>query len=436
MLRALSLAFTHSPSCVLLIDSNGVVCFANSAFRAATGCEGSGLTGASITELGHAKTRDNALWRAIETACPWTGQLSLTVGGRPYAGLTSLTPMTDRSGLCRYVLCASERLRLEASSEASAYAQRPTTLVLVVDLDGTILYIDRTVPGITREEAIGSTVFEYVPADHHVRLRSYLAQVVETKSSITFEIPSVGPYGTVLQYRTHVGPIERDGEVVALSFVSWEISEQPPEIEDRYRFLADAGMEGLIIHERNTIIDANPAVCEMFGYECSDLIGRQIADLFAPSSRKLVQRASFYQSGALREATGVRSDGASIRVEVCGKSLPHSSGLATVIAVRNVVRRAGRGASRPTAAGVRRARVAHHGSRSRTREPVDLSIRELDVLELLAQGMTNRAVSDKLQLSARTVDHHVSHILGKLGVPNRTAAAMAARRKGLLGHDK
>jgi len=332
---------------------------------------------------------------------------------------------------------ASDALGPQASGEvAGSDAARPATIVCVVDLDGTILYVDRTVPGISREEVIGSAIFEYVTADNHEPLRSYLAEVVETKSSVSYEIPGIGPYGVLIQYRTHVGPIERDGEIVALSFVSTEIGEQPPKIEDRYRVLADAGMEGLIIHDRNTIIDANPAVCEMFGYDCADLVGRQIKELFAPPSWSLLQRASFYQSGALREATALRSDGSPFRVEVCGKSLPHPSGLATVIAIRDITKRGRSSRSRQAPSGSQRVSGLRRAARKAPSAPVDLSIRELDVLELLAQGMTNRAVAERLQVSARTVDHHVSHILGKLAAPNRTAAAMTARRKGLLRHDK
>jgi DNA-binding NarL/FixJ family response regulator len=61
-----------------------------------------------------------------------------------------------------------------------------------------------------------------------------------------------------------------------------------------------------------------------------------------------------------------------------------------------------------------------------------LTRREQEVLEVLAGGATNTAIAAELHLSERTVAHHVSAILSKLGVPSRTAAAQAARRAGLL----
>jgi DNA-binding CsgD family transcriptional regulator len=62
-----------------------------------------------------------------------------------------------------------------------------------------------------------------------------------------------------------------------------------------------------------------------------------------------------------------------------------------------------------------------------------LSPRETEVLELVAAGLTNRAVAARLVLSERTIDRHVSNILGKLGVPTRTAATALALRHGTAG---
>jgi DNA-binding NarL/FixJ family response regulator len=49
--------------------------------------------------------------------------------------------------------------------------------------------------------------------------------------------------------------------------------------------------------------------------------------------------------------------------------------------------------------------------------------RQVDVLLLVAQGLTNAEISDELFLSIRTVDHHVSAVLMKLGVGSRRLAA-------------
>jgi NarL family two-component system response regulator LiaR len=61
-----------------------------------------------------------------------------------------------------------------------------------------------------------------------------------------------------------------------------------------------------------------------------------------------------------------------------------------------------------------------------------LTERERAVLQLLAQGMSNKEISRTLNIAEQTVKTHVSHILDKLGIPSRTQAALYAIRIGLV----
>ena len=68
-----------------------------------------------------------------------------------------------------------------------------------------------------------------------------------------------------------------------------------------------------------------------------------------------------------------------------------------------------------------------------TEEP--LTEREMETLRLIAQGLTNQEIGDKLAISERTVGKHVSNILDKLHLANRTQAALYALRRGLARLD-
>ena len=61
-----------------------------------------------------------------------------------------------------------------------------------------------------------------------------------------------------------------------------------------------------------------------------------------------------------------------------------------------------------------------------------LTARELDVLRLLALGLSNRAIGLQLRISDQTVKFHVGSICGKLGAANRTDAVRRAIRRGLV----
>jgi DNA-binding CsgD family transcriptional regulator len=81
----------------------------------------------------------------------------------------------------------------------------------------------------------------------------------------------------------------------------------------------------------------------------------------------------------------------------------------------------------------RGARGIPRGPRQATRDnPANLTPRELEVLALIAEGLRNAEVAERLFLSRKTVDHHVSAILRKLGVRTRAQASAEAGRLGIL----
>ena len=72
------------------------------------------------------------------------------------------------------------------------------------------------------------------------------------------------------------------------------------------------------------------------------------------------------------------------------------------------------------------------GPQTATRaNPARLTERQLAVLGLVSEGMTNAEIADRLVVSVRTVDHHVAAVLGKLGVRSRREAAAAAHEMGI-----
>jgi DNA-binding CsgD family transcriptional regulator len=73
------------------------------------------------------------------------------------------------------------------------------------------------------------------------------------------------------------------------------------------------------------------------------------------------------------------------------------------------------------------------GHRPATRSsPLNLTPREQEVLTLLYEGLTNAEISSRLFISEKTVDHHVSSVLSKVGVRSRIQAAREAVRLGLV----
>ena len=85
--------------------------------------------------------------------------------------------------------------------------------------------------------------------------------------------------------------------------------------------------------------------------------------------------------------------------------------------------------ARDSGLGIRDSR--QDGHRDRVFEEA-LTHRELEVLELLAEGLPNKGIADRLGISDQTVKFHIASIMGKLGASNRVETVRRAVRRGLL----
>jgi DNA-binding NarL/FixJ family response regulator len=85
--------------------------------------------------------------------------------------------------------------------------------------------------------------------------------------------------------------------------------------------------------------------------------------------------------------------------------------------------------------GVRDLPTVRRGPRASTRaNPAGLTQREAEVFALLAAGLRNTQIAERLYLTPKTVSHHLSAIYAKLGVETRIEAAQAASNLGILAH--
>lgn len=100
-------------------------------------------------------------------------------------------------------------------------------------------------------------------------------------------------------------------------------------------------------------------------------------------------------------------------------------------ALLDAVRKAAAGEFTFTRDGLRRVTGALATPRLNSDVEVPLTQRESEVLKQLAQGSTNKEIAKTLKISYETVKEHVQHILRKIGVSDRTQAAVWAVRKGL-----
>ena len=111
------------------------------------------------------------------------------------------------------------------------------------------------------------------------------------------------------------------------------------ESEERFRGLAEATFEGIIVHDKGTILDMNQIMEEMFGYARAELIGANALDLMMTEYEEgiLGNIRSEYEN--LTEGEGKRKDGSRFPVELKAKAMPYQGRSVRITAIRDLTER-------------------------------------------------------------------------------------------------
>ncbi|HEX5078931.1 MAG TPA: diguanylate cyclase, partial [Geminicoccaceae bacterium] len=137
----------------------------------------------------------------------------------------------------------------------------------------------------------------------------------------------------------------RNGWVAALRVDITELKRREAalrESEERFRALADAAFEAIVVHDYEKIVDANQAFLELFGYAYDEIAGIELWRLVSPASqteaaeRFQPRRDATEQTEQPYELVMRRKDGSTFPAELRGKSLRYGSRLARVVAMRDI----------------------------------------------------------------------------------------------------
>ncbi len=96
--------------------------------------------------------------------------------------------------------------------------------------------------------------------------------------------------------------------------------------EERYKRLSSATSEGVAVHQRGIIIDANQPLADMFGYDISDLMGHNLLELFDEASRNTVSESLLLGNFKIFEAVGQKKNGNQFPIEIINKTISSDDG--------------------------------------------------------------------------------------------------------------
>jgi PAS domain S-box-containing protein len=163
----------------------------------------------------------------------------------------------------------------------------------------------------------------------------------------TGEVRLVTKQGEVRWIRSSAWPIldPASGRPVGLLGAAQDITERKRaeearrESEERLQRFFEAAFEGLVLHEDGKILDANAPFAAMFGYELSEVIGRDVLDFATPQHRERVRTAIREGREQPYEGLALRKDGTTFPVELRGKNLRADGRSLRVTALRDITKR-------------------------------------------------------------------------------------------------
>lgn len=117
-----------------------------------------------------------------------------------------------------------EAARAESEARLRSVLRSAPNAILAADRDGVITFINSTAPGLSVEEVVGRSMFDYVRAEDHERVRGHLQSALETRTVQSYEIVSPEALDCRI-YSVSLGPIVIDGEAVGVTAVTADVTE-------------------------------------------------------------------------------------------------------------------------------------------------------------------------------------------------------------------
>jgi PAS domain S-box-containing protein len=225
---------------------------------------------------------------------------------------------------------AEEALR-KSEEKWRSLAENAPNVIVIVDRVGTIQFINRTVVNARPEEIVGRSVYDFIDPEHHNVVKKTIEQVFQTGEGSRYGISGVGPKGSVAWYETHAGPIKHDGQTVAVTLITTDLTERR-KVEQQLRIKETAvasSINGVAFADpEGKLTYVNSSFLEMWGYANeNEVLGRPAEDFW--SSRENageVVKALMHKGGWVGDLTAKKKDGSTFEVQLSASTVKDETG--------------------------------------------------------------------------------------------------------------
>lgn len=171
----------------------------------------------------------------------------------------------------------AEQAIKQSEARWRSFTESSPDYIMLVDLQGEIQFVNRTLPEFSLEQVIGRPMFEFMPEAFQSVAKDCLERVIESGKPDWFECDYQDHEGNISHFESHVGPIIEKGKTSALLVCARDISMRK-RIENELRLAATAfknTAESVVItDENNIIISVNRAFTQITGYSRDEALGK------------------------------------------------------------------------------------------------------------------------------------------------------------------
>lgn len=271
--------------------------------------------------------------------------------------LEELRKKTDllEKGQAKYTQ-SDERFR-ESEERYKLLAENTQDIIWTVDTDHKFTFVSPSVKkllGYTPEEAIGRKSYEYLAPKDRDKAKNLISKAFEKlkdNGGEPFELHNKEWNQTRKdgsKVWTEIGGkflFDNENRLLGVIGITRDISKRKlaqqelEESEERFRRLSEASLEGVAITDKGKVMDANDTFLEMFGYSSDEITGMSPMGFVTDEFKELVSKNVKEGHEEPYETLGLRKDGTTFNLEVCGKAIPYRGRTLRVTTLRDITAR-------------------------------------------------------------------------------------------------
>ena len=268
--------------------------------------------------------------------------------GQKHVLLANIKRVSIKNGTwlyaCRDITERKQMLDALRMSEAKfrSLAENSPNYISIVDRDGIIQFVNRTISELSPKEVVGNSFYDYLHNSQEI-FKDALDYVFETGKVTWVEYLGSTSHSW---YESRIRLIKQNGKTTTAIIHTFDISERKlaeqalQESEERYKRLVEVTNEGIIFHDKGVIVDVNPSLLQMFGYEFDELIGKDAVELLAlPEYHTLIRKNIANRFNQPYEAMGCQKDWNTFPIELQGEEYQYNGKMLRVASVVDITER-------------------------------------------------------------------------------------------------